>query len=382
MKTHKIGHTPISDGEYAELLRNIGKLSEKDRRALRARGRAYELPAALSAAENALRAVFRGLLDTARMCAVKQICLTSDEQVTAEQQVVARWNALAQQHGIPLRLETWGTAAQGGLRFHELEPDAGLRAIEILMPSVTPDAWMSDVFIEMTLLMGSEPVNQAMFAAQARRHWDQRLRQRVAGKGFADLADSRDRTVLEDERRRKDTMDLIDGAAASWNAALDRQGVEGIIPTSWPMRWTQSGPIPIRKPHEPDAQGPIDNSRGALTPFPIGWGVGIGPNTRSLDASDLEERKIALSSAVRLIQLNAALKPLYLRKRKLLPPPSLQRLLRRIGRLYRNIWNNFRLDTRTLPVYVDEMGIVEVKEEDNDRQGDDPNSEPDRPGVL
>ena len=351
MKTHKIGHTPISDGEYAELLRNIGKLSEKDRRALRARGRAYELPAALSAAENALRAVFRGLLDTARMCAVKQICLTSDEQVTAEQQVVARWNALAQQHGIPLRLETWGTAAQGGLRFHELEPDAGLRAIEILMPSVTPDAWMSDVFIEMTLLMGSEPVNQAMFAAQARRHWDQRLRQRVAGKGFADLADSRDRTVLEDERRRKDTMDLIDGAAASWNAALDRQG-------------------------------PIDNSRGALTPFPIGWGVGIGPNTRSLDASDLEERKIALSSAVRLIQLNAALKPLYLRKRKLLPPPSLQRLLRRIGRLYRNIWNNFRLDTRTLPVYVDEMGIVEVKEEDNDRQGDDPNSEPDRPGVL
>src|ERR1700735_5708537 len=95
-------------------------------------------------------------------------------------------------------------------------------------------------------------------------------------------------------------------------------------------------------------------------------------NTRSLDASDLQERKIALSSAVRSIQLNAALKLLYLHKRKRLLPPSLQRLLRRIGRLCRNIWNNFQLDARTLPVYVDEMGIVEVREEDNDtndRQG-------------
>ena len=225
-----------------------------------------------------------------------------------------------------------------------------------------------------------------MFEAQATRHWDKRLRQRVAGKDFADLADSRDRTILEDERRRKDTIDLIDGAAAIWNAALDRQGVEGTIPTSWPMRWTQSGPIPVRKPHElrPDTQGPINNSRGALTPFPIEWRVGIGPNTRSLEQSDLEERKVALSSAVRSIQLNAALRLLYLHKRKRLLPPSLQRLLRRIGRLYRNTWNNFRLDTRTLPVYVDEMGIVEVKEDNdtNDRQGDDPNSESDRSGIL
>ena len=88
------------------------------------------------------------------------------------------------------------------------------------------------------------------------------------------------------------------------------------------------------------------------------------------------ERKIALSSAVSSIQLDAALKLLYLHKRKRLLPPSLQRLLRRIDRLYRNIWNNIQLDTRTLPAYVDEVGIVEVKDT-NDRQGNDSNNEPD-----
>ena len=66
MKTHKIGHTPITDSEYAELLRNIGELSEKDKRALRARARAYELPAALSPAENALGC----LSPPVRLCSV------------------------------------------------------------------------------------------------------------------------------------------------------------------------------------------------------------------------------------------------------------------------------------------------------------------------
>jgi hypothetical protein len=344
VKTHKLGSAPITDTEYAELLRNIGELSKADRKALRARARAYELPAALSAAENALRSVFRPLFDLAWSLSAKQIVpYTTDEQIAAEGQMVARWNALAEQHGVSLRLELCGTAelGKGGVRFRELEPNAGLKAIEILMPSVTPDKWMSDVFFMLSLLMASDPVHPAMFEAQAARHWDKRLRQRVAGKDFVDLADSRDRAILGDERRRKDTMDRIDSAAATWNAALDRQGVEGIIPTTWPMRWTQSGPIPARKPHEPDTQGPIDNRRGALTPFPIEWRVGIGPNTRSLDASDLQERKIALSSAVRSIQLNAALKLLYLHKRKRLLPPLLQRLLQRIDRLYRNIWNTF-----------------------------------------
>ena len=355
MKTHKLGSAPITDTEYAELLRNIGKLSEKDRKALRARARAYELPAALSEAENALRTIFRKLFDRARMLSVKQIVpYTTDEQIAAEQDETARFNDAAASAGWDVRIEQFGTANNGGLRIVELRPGAAEDAARQLRRGV----WLSDIFAFLWLTAEGEPVHPAMFEAQARRLWEERLRQRVAGKDFADLADSRDRATLEDERRRKDTMNLIDGTAAVWNAALDRQGAEGIVPTNWPIRWTKSGPIPLRKPHElpPDAQGPTDNSRKALTPFPIEWRVGIGPNTRSLEQSDLEQRKIARSSAVRSIQLNAALKLLYLHKRKLLLPPSLQRLLRRIGRLYRNIWNNFQLDTRTLPVYVDEVG--------------------------
>ena len=201
MKTHKIGSAPITDTEYAELLRNIGELSKADRKALRARARAYELPAALSAAENALRSVFRPLFDLAWSLSAKQIVpYATDEQIAAEGQMVARWNALAEQHGVSLRLELCGTAelGKGGVRFRELEPNAGLKAIEILMPSVTPDKWMSDVFFMLSLLMASDPVHPAMFEAQAARHWDKRLRQRVAGKDFADLAESRDRAILED----------------------------------------------------------------------------------------------------------------------------------------------------------------------------------------
>jgi hypothetical protein len=158
VKTHKIGSAPITDTEYAELLRNIGELSKADRKALRARARAYELPAALSAAENALRSVFRPLFDLAWSLSAKQIVpYTTDEQIAAEGQMVARWNALAEQHGVSLRLELCGTAelGKGGVRFRELEPNAGLKAIEILMPSVTPDKWMSDVFFMLSLLMAS-----------------------------------------------------------------------------------------------------------------------------------------------------------------------------------------------------------------------------------
>ena len=384
MKTHKLGSAPITDSEYADLLRNIGKLSEKDRKALRARARAYELPAALSKAENALREIFRKLFDLARSLSAKQIVpYTTDEQIAAEQDETARFNDAAASAGWEVRIEQFGTANNGGLRIIELRPGAAQDAARQLKRG----EWLSDTFAFLWLTGESEPIHPAMFEAQAGRHWDKHLRQRVVGKDFADLADSRDRAILEEERRRKDTMDLVDGGVAVWNAALDCQGAEGIVPTNWPMRWTPSGPIPVRKPHElpPDAQGPTDNSRRALTPFPIEWRVGVGPNTRSLEQSDLEERKIARSSAVRSIQPNTALKLLYLHKRMLLLPPSLQRLLQRIGKLYRNIWNNFKLDTRTLPVYVDDVGIVEVKEKDNDtndRRGDDPNGESDRSRVL
>ena len=97
MKTHKLGSAPITDTEYAELLGNIGKLSEKDRKALRARARAYELPAALSGPRTLSgrsfapirpRSVARGQADRS---------LTSDEQIAAEQDPIARFNAQRRQ---------------------------------------------------------------------------------------------------------------------------------------------------------------------------------------------------------------------------------------------------------------------------------------------
>ena len=100
MKTHKLGSAPITDTEYAELLGNIGKLSEKDSKALRARARAYELTAALSEAENALRSVFRPLFDLAWSLSAKQIVpYTTDEQIAAEEDPIARFNDAAASTG-------------------------------------------------------------------------------------------------------------------------------------------------------------------------------------------------------------------------------------------------------------------------------------------
>jgi hypothetical protein len=221
VKIHKLGSAPITDSEYGELFRNIGELSEKDKRALRARARAYEPPAALSPAENALRSVFRPLFDLAWSLSAKQIVpYTTDEQVAAEQDLIARFNDAAASTGWDVRLDQFGTANNGGLRIVELRPGAAEDAARRLRRG----EWLSDIFAFLWLTAEGEPVHPAMFEAQATRHWDKRLRQRVAGKDFADLADSRDRIILEDERRRKDTMDRIDGTAAVWNAALDRQG--------------------------------------------------------------------------------------------------------------------------------------------------------------
>ena len=162
MKTHKLGSAPITDTEYAELLGNIGKLSEKDKKALRARARAYELPAALSVAENALRAVFRRLFDLAWSLGQADRSLyqrRTDRSRRANGRSLERARRAAQ---CASAIELCGTAevGKGGVRFRELEPNAGLKAIEILMPSVTPDVWMSDVFIKITLLMGRSPVTR------------------------------------------------------------------------------------------------------------------------------------------------------------------------------------------------------------------------------
>lgn len=363
VKPFQLGFEPLTNDEYFELLQ-IGNLSDPDKEALRKRARAYELPSALSESENALRAIFGGLLNSARILSAKQLApFTSDEQVAAEQSVIARWNAEAKADGWDVRMV-------------QLGPGIGFEVGDVSTIRLKRGTWLSDVFALLWLTGEGEPVHPAMFDAQAGRHWGERLRHRVVSKRLGDPADL---ACREAERRRKQTRDWIEGIAAVWSSALDCQGVEGVIPPSWPMRWTELGPIPASKPHEADksdiiidpktgkqvALFAIDNSRGALTPFPIQWRVGIGPNTRSVDRSDLEERKVALSSAVRSIEA-ASSETHYLQKRELLPAPRLQQIWRRTGTLYRDTWNDFQLDTRTLPVYRDEVGITEIEEDEID----------------
>jgi hypothetical protein len=322
--TRKLDFEPISTEAYLDAL--IG-LTDADKKALTERyrqSRAYELPEALRPAENALRGVFGGLIDLARSLSAKQIVpYTTDEQIAAEAQMAARWNALAEQYGVPLRLEQWGTASKGGLRFRELEPDAGLKAIEVLMPSVTPDKWMSDLFILITLWMGSEPVHPAMFEAQARRHWEERLRQRVAGRALADLADSRDRAIgLADNQRKEHARD-IKRRAERLDVHLAAHKVDAFVPPNWP---TKDGVTPISNPHEARNEIVVDPKTG---------------NKTALFVETAVQRETwrhrgwwgFLEWPAHHPDRTAALRLLYLNRRKLLPTPWLQRLLKRWRRL-------------------------------------------------
>ena len=316
----KLEFEPVSLAEYSALT-DAGKkaLTERYRQS-----RAYELPEALSPAENALRGIFGPLMDLARSLSAKQIVPhTTDEQIAAEGQILVRWNALAGQHSVPLRLEQWGTAQKGGLRFRQLEPDAGLRAIEILMPSVAPDRWMSEVFILLSLLMASEPIHPAMFEAQAARHWNERLRQRVGGKAFADLADERDRAIQLQDNQRKEQARDIRRRADNLNAHLEAHKIDAFVPPNWP---TRDGVTPIATPHEARNEIVVDPKTGKKTALFIetavqraiwshrGWWNFLEWSGPTLDPTP-------------------TLKLLYLHRCKLLPPPRVQQLLKRWRRL-------------------------------------------------
>jgi hypothetical protein len=323
--TRKLDFEPISTDAYLDALKDLSA-DKKDLADRYRQSRAYELPEALRPAENALRSVFRPLFDFARSLSARQIApLTSDEQVAAERKVAARWNVLAEQHGIPLRLEVWGTAevSKGGLLFRELEPDAGLKAIERLMPSVTPDKWMSDVFILITLWMDSEPVHPAMFEAQARRHWEERLRQRAASKVFADFALNRDRAISLEDNQRKERARDIRRRARNLDAHLAAHGIDAFVPANWP---TKDGVTPISKPHEARNEIVVDPKTGKKTALFVEAAVQreIWRHRGWWDFLEWPARHLDRAAALRL---------LYLHRRKLLPTPWLQRLLKRWRRL-------------------------------------------------
>ena len=71
-----------------------------------------------------MRAVFRKLFARARMLAAKQIVPYHDEQITAEQDSIARWNAQRRTIGLGRPLRAVGTANSGGMQIVELRPGA------------------------------------------------------------------------------------------------------------------------------------------------------------------------------------------------------------------------------------------------------------------
>jgi hypothetical protein len=371
--TRKLGFDPISLDEYGDALSGLPRLTDADKKALTERyrqSRAYELPEALGPAENALRGVFGRFFDFARLLSAKQIApYTTDEQIAAEAQMVARWNALAERHSVPLRLELWGTASKGGLCFRELEPDAGLKAIEILTPSVAPDKWMSEVFIMLSLSMASEPVHPAMFEAQAARHWKERLRQRVDGKALGDLADERDRAIsLEDSQREERARD-IRRRAENLNAHLEAHGIDAFVPANWP---TRDGVTPIETPHEARNEIVVDKKTGRKTALFVETAVqrSIWAHRGWWNFLEWSGHKLDRAPVLGL---------LYLHRRKLLPAPRLQRLLKRWRRLRIECGDNSDFPSNPSPfpskrkpaLRTDAAEYLEKHEDDGQQRADD-----------
>lgn len=257
-RARKLDFEPISTDDYLDRLKDL----TADKKSLTDRyrqSRAYEIPAALSAAENALRLVFRPLFDLARSLSARQIVpLTTDEQIGAEQGTIARWNAAAASAGWDVRLEQFGAANNGGLRIVELRSGAAEDAARQLKPG----EWLSDTFAFLWLTGEGEPVHPAMFEAQALRHWEERLRQRFEGKAFADLADSRDRAILLAADQRKEQARHIRRIAESLNAQLTARGIDALVPANWP---TKDGVTPIARPHEARNEIVVDPKTGKKT---------------------------------------------------------------------------------------------------------------------
>jgi hypothetical protein len=367
-RARKLNFEPISTDDYLDRLKDL----TTDKKSLTDRyrqSRAYEIPAALSAAENTLRVFFRPLFDFARSLSAKQIVpLTTDEQIAAEQGMIDRWNAAAASVGWDVRLEQFGAANNGGLRIIELRSGAAEDAARQLKRG----EWLSDTFAFLWLTGESEPVHPAMFEAQARRHWEERLRQRVEGKAFADLADSRERAILLDVNQRKERARHIRRKAENLNAHLTAHGVDALVPANWP---TKDGVTPIARPHEARNEIVVDPKTGKKTALFVASAVqrAIWLHRGWWNFLEWSGHKLDLTPALKLI---------YLQRQKLLPTPRLQQLLKRWGRLMRIDNSNYPNHLSPFSGERHQEGVADFLEkyEDDGQSGHDDRDGPDFTG--
>jgi hypothetical protein len=150
----------------------------------------------------------------------------------------------------------------------------GIRFVE-LWPGALEDADRQIVgygpFSDIHRLLKRGPVDHVEFNKESKQNWNARLRQRVAGKDFADLVtdifDARDRAELNKQVQRK----RLERVAARWDKVLTRNGVAGVVPAHWPMRWLRCDLfVPKEKPHNDCEHGRSNKgiALGAYTPFP------------------------------------------------------------------------------------------------------------------
>jgi hypothetical protein len=103
-----------------------------------------------------------------------------------------------------------------------------------------------------------------MFEAQARRHWDERLRKLGVGKDFTDLA-ARDRTISLADDHRKEWAREIRRRAKNLDDQIVAHGIDSFVPSHWPTR--EGMPIPIgREIEEGDASSESDRLRRKIWP--------------------------------------------------------------------------------------------------------------------
>ena len=227
MRRRKLDFEPLSTEEFLAGLKDLSA----DRKDLRDRhrwSRAYELPEALSKVDNALRALFGRLFDEARVMSVRQVALTTEEQIEAERLEMLRFNQCAEQTGWGVRLEAVGSPTDGGIKI--VEPRPGGYAEAKTLAEQRRGEWFAGVFEFLWMTGESERAHPQMFAAQAARHWDERLRKCAAGKNFADLTDSLDRPIELKEHQRKEWARDVKRRAKKLDRYLTTHKIDALVP--------------------------------------------------------------------------------------------------------------------------------------------------------
>jgi hypothetical protein len=286
-----------------------------------------------------LRKVKNRLLDTAYAATHLGHVLSSDEQLRADLVLEQFLNLDAERRGWGIRWEvtrekigTERVSVPGGARNFNIRRGAislverwpGAIDQAALAALAAKPATYSLPWIFLRLLrLGLEPlVDEAEFRAKAADEY-RRIRKNAVGADFIDLMDRIDLLTREYERVRIAELDRLKGKAEVWKWALWRQGIEGVVPTFWPMRRGVSpqvqyhyiSRIPLKDYSQPCH---LRLKRG-------GW-------------LDCFRQKAA--SLVSYVAITPALAAHYLVREVV--PESTQRRLERIGRLYKlNCWFDY-----------------------------------------